>query len=65
VLLVALKKACDIYLAKYFQNVNLTAIHAGRVKIKDKDFAFVRSIQHEDKIFDPSIPAGVDKTHKK
>jgi hypothetical protein len=47
------------------QDVNLAAIHAGRVTIKYKDLAFVKSIPHEDKLFNPSTPGGVDKTHER
>jgi hypothetical protein len=43
----AYHESCEAYLAEYFQDVNLAAIHAGKVTIKDKDFAFVRSIRHK------------------
>jgi hypothetical protein len=61
----ALQEAHDAYLAKYFQDVNLAPIHTGRVTIKDKDFAFVRSFRHEDILFNPSIPEGIELAHKK
>jgi hypothetical protein len=56
---------CEAYLAEYFQDVNLAAIHSGRVTIKDKDFAFVRSIQNEDKLLNPCTPEGVDGAHQR
>jgi histone H3/H4 len=60
-----LQESSEAYLAEYFQVVNLAAIHVGRVTIKDKDFAFVRSIQQEDKLFNPSTPGGVDEAHER
>jgi histone H3/H4 len=44
--LFALQDACVVYLAEYFQHVNLAAIHADRGTIKEKYFAFVRSIRY-------------------
>jgi histone H3 len=54
--LMALQESSEVYLAEYFQDVNLAAIHAGQVTIKDKYFTFLRSIRHEDKLFNPSTP---------
>jgi histone H3/H4 len=62
--LMAYQESCEAYLAEYFQDVNLAAIHSGRVTIKDKDFAFVRSIRHEGILFNPStIPQKVLMMH--
>jgi hypothetical protein len=53
-------------LQEVFQDVNLADIHAGRVTIKDKDLVFVKYIQHEDKMFNPSTtPEGVDFAHER
>jgi hypothetical protein len=60
---VAYQESSEAYLAEYFQDVNLAAIHASRVTIKDKDFTFVRSIRQEDKLFIPSTPECVDDAH--
>jgi hypothetical protein len=62
---VALQEARGAYLAEYFQDVNLTDIHASKVTIKYKDFTFVRSIRHEDKLFNPITSAGIDGAHEK
>jgi histone H3/H4 len=59
----ACHESSDAYLAEYFQDVNPADIHSGRVKIKDKDFAFVRSIRHEDIFFNPSTPEGIGNAH--
>jgi hypothetical protein len=61
----ALQQECEAYLAEYFQDFNPAAMHAGRVTIKYKDFAFVRSIQHESIIFNPSTSEGADLAHGK
>jgi hypothetical protein len=60
-----LQESSEAYLAEYFQDVNVVAIHAGRVTIKNKDFAFVRSIRHKYKHFNPSTPGGVDEAHER
>jgi hypothetical protein len=59
------QESSDAYLDEYFRDVNLAAIHAGQVTIKDKDFSFVRSIQQEDKLFNPSTSGGVDEAHER
>jgi hypothetical protein len=36
----ALQEPSEAHIAEYFHDVNLAAIHAGRVTVKEKDFAF-------------------------
>jgi hypothetical protein len=61
--LIAYQESSEAYLAEYFQDVNIADIHAGRVTIKYKEFAFSRSIRHEDILVNPSTPEGVDDAH--
>jgi histone H3/H4 len=42
--LMAYQEPSEAYLAEHFQGANFAVIHFGRVTIKDKDLAFVRSI---------------------
>jgi histone H3 len=63
--LITVQESSRAHLAEYFQDVNLAAIHAGRVTIKDKDFTFMRSIRHEDRLSNTSTPGGDDEAHER